>query len=694
MTVAKRAVMPRRSSLAITTILIGCALSNVSATQAEPPAGTGTGAHWPPKSYAIYYGPWDLPTLQKAQEFGCVVFHPGQNFSNISPEMVRRLRAGKDGQLGTSDDVLAIAYVSIGEDENVPSGPLRASKEPLAGPTVRSAKGYGPSRKGYPSKYLDEMTYVFDSSGLRKFGENGKPLMVKGHDGIPDENGVWGSFYTYPGDAAWQSEILQRFEQIRSANGTQTSNSSGVDDLVDGFFLDTLDTSSPWGNYGDTQAEMAKLLVTIRAKFPRQKIVANRGMFLIDKHSQEYNRSVDGVLFESMYTIWDWARGAGILSPWCRGDYYCFRDQLAPAASKSGYSVFFVNYINPQQSDFANYLRNSSDLIAGRGLEYVADPGLQKLFPRFEDLTPPASSTVPQLGGLSVLELGNGRFRLSFDISGMERRQLGKDFFLDLRLSKEPLPAMEPCLVNAIPFDYSSVQQVEAGEGKLHCSIESFGLDKATNYWVYLRGFEKGRGPGTSPYLNVSLKTADAQAPAQMEELTAVGLDSSVRLKWKNSSLVAKKFRVYMGDGPDRLRPISLVDQSEFRMAGLQNGKAYFFSVAGVDSSGQEGAACLPVATHPEDCLAPDGPAGLTAESSAPGTIRLTWGKCSSDCKTLKVYCAATKENYRIPARLSADLNSYEFKGLMPGSYWVAVAGVDANGNETQRPQRVTVQVR
>ncbi len=668
----------------VLTVLASVGLGSGGVAQAKPQH-----PQWPPKSYAIYYGSWDLPTLEKAFDFDCIIFHPGSKFSNVSPEMIRRLKRGRDDQAGTADDVVAIAYVSVGEDEKVPAGPPAKGTEGQTGPTFRNVAGqWLQGKKGYPSKYLDEVAFVYDAQGNRLFGESGKPVTKKGQDGIPDENGVWGSFYTFPGDAGWHKELLARFRDILNA-GAATPQAEA---LVDGFFLDTLDTASPWGTYGSTQPQMAELLQLIRREFPNQFIVANRGMFLIDKHSAAYCQSVDGVLFESLYTIWDWARGVGIQSPWSKGDFGAYKNQLLAAAQKTGFQLFFVNYINPKQSDFANLLRNSSDLIAGHGLEYISDPLLQKFYPPFSKVVQD-ESIAPTLGNLSVQELAKGRYRLSFELAGLGERQLGTDYFLDLRLSEDALTGPEAALGTPIAFDYSKIQTSPGkAEGSTGYSIESFGLDKATHYNFYIRGL--GIGPRSATgYLSVSFKTGDNDLPAAMDEISATGLESSVKLTWKNPSLVAKKFRVYQGSKPDGLEPGALVETTSALVKGLKNGQAYYFSVVGVDAQGREGPLSTPTLVHPQDCTGPVAPAQVEAKAEGDGVV-VSWKGASADTKTIKVYCVPKGENYRIPARVSIDLSSHRFEGLKAGHYWVSVTGMDANANESTKAPRIPVVIK
>ena len=627
---------------------------------------------WPPKSYAIYYGQWDDETIRKAHEFDCIFFHPGANFGNLSPEQLKKLKAGKDGLPGTADDVIAIGYVSIGEDEKVPAGPPTL-KQDVAGPTIEVSPGkWLPSHKGYPAKYLDEQSYVFDAQGNRQFGENGKPLTKKGHDGIPDENGVWGSYYAFAGDPGWHGEVLARMKRLQ-------------DEGADGFFLDTVDTASPWGSYGGTQAPMARLLQVIREHYPKQLVVANRGMFLLDKFAPQFSSSIDGMLYESLYTIWDWQKSQGIQSPWCLGDFDVYKNQVLPNARKSGFHLFFINYLNPQQSDFHALATSAHELVAAsQASEYLADPLLAKLYAPFSVLIPSQSADKPPVAGaLKVQELTPGRFGMQFELAGLGERVLGKDYFLDLRYGDHEAPAGQVGLLPAVPFDYSGLS-VENGLVKL----ESYGLEKGITGHFYVRGVGKSRNLDT-PFLHVSLATAKHDRPGGVQELQAGGLEQSVRLTWKSKG--PHSFRVYQGESPGTLKPGPVVNRLEARITGLRNGQIYYFAVAGLTADGKEGVLSRPVVGHAEDCTPPPSPSQITAQPE-PHQVTIRWaGK--GDAKTFKVYCVPEGEKYRIPLRLGSDVSICTFKDVVPGKYWVAVTAVDDSGNESKMAQKVQVVV-
>lgn len=633
------------------TLLVLAALINTLGASAEP-----RHPRWPPKDYALCYGSWTPEMVTRAHDFDLVVVHPGEDFDNLSPELVGQMKRGRDGQAGTADDVIVLAYVTIGEDDRPPAGPPR----PGAGPSFYLNKTWRQAKAGYPTRFLDQVAYQFEKNGERRYGENGKPVTLPGQDGVPDENGVWGSYYVNAGDPEWQRLVLSRMARLEK------------DLAVDGFFLDTLDTASPWGNYSYSQPQMASMLRAIRKAHPARLILANRGMFLLESHPQDFAPNIDGLLFESLYCIWDWGARKGVVSPWAVGDYQYLKNPVLPASQqKPGFHMFYVNYLDPAQPDFYPLMHAIEDLLGRQGLSnYVSDPLLQGLVEPISRLFPEQGAPPPELGNLSLQELPLGRFQLSYQLSGGE---LGKDLFLDVRLAREKRPAAEIPLLEPVLVDTSRPG-----------SVEGVGLEKGTTYTVYARAVGKARSCRT-PYLEVSFTTATGPQPAQVQELTAATLDSSVELAWKDGQ--PNRYRIYQGPAPDKLKPVADTSARRYRITGLTNNQPVYFSVSPIDSAQREGALCKPVLTRAEDCTPPSSPAQVQFDVSAAG-VTVNWSP-TPDTKTYKVYCLARGEKYRIPLRVAAPETQVSLGKLPRGQYQLWVTSVDEAGNESRRNQLV-----
>lgn len=611
---------------------------------------------WPPKDYAICYGAWTPEMVQRAHQFDLVVVHPGDDFANLTPDLVGQLKRGKDGQAGTADDVIVLGYVTIGEDDQVPAGPPR----PGAGPTAYLNKTWRQEKSNYPPRYLDQVSYVFEKNGERRYGENGKPVTSNGQDGVPDENGVWGSYYVDPGDPQWQTSVLAKMGRLQKDIG------------VDGFFLDTLDTASPWGNYKFTQSRMAGMLKAIRKAYPERLILANRGMFLLETDYQAFVGSIDGLLYESLYCIWDWGAKRGVVSPWAVGDVGYLKDPVLPAAQKSGFHMFYINYLDASQDDFYPLMHSIEDLVGRKGISnYVSDPLLQGLGQPITQLFPENGDAPPELGNLSLSELANGRFRLNYEVKGLDGRQLGKDLFLDVRVGKEK---KDIALLDPVKVDYSK------------SAVEGVGLEKGTTYTVYARVVGKSRNCRTS-YLEVSFTTAAGGGPEQVTELAAVSLESSVKLSWKDTG--SHSYRIYKGVAPDQLAPVTTTQGRNYVVTGLQNNQPLYFAVSAIDGSA-EGNLCRPVLSRAEDCTPPSSPGEVVINARA-GIFNVSW-KPVVGVKTYKVYCLGKGEKYRIPVR--TEETQVELPRVGAGKFQLWVTSVDDAGNESRRNQLIEAEIK
>lgn len=624
---------------------------------ALPAAAKPQHPKWPPKDYAICYGAWTPEMVQRAHQYDLVVVHPGDDFANLTPQLVSQLKNGKDGQAGTADDVMVLGYVTIGEDDQVPAGPPR----PGAGPTAYINKTWRQEKQNYPTRYLDQQAYVFEKNGERRYGENGKPLTTAGQDGVPDENGVWGSYYVDAGDAQWQSTVLAKMGRLQNELH------------VDGFFLDTLDTASPWGNYSFSQGHMAGLLKAIRKAYPDRFILANRGMFLLESDTQAYVSSMDGLLYESLYCIWDWGAKRGVVSPWAVGDVGYLKDPVLPAAAKYGFHMFYINYLDPSQDDFYPLMHSIEDLVGRKGISnYVSDPLLQGLGAPISEVFPENGGAPPELGNLSLQELPLGRFQLKYEVNGLDGRVLGKDLFLDVRVGKEK---RDIALQDTVKVDYSKPGLVEG-----------VGLEKGTTYTVYARVVGKARSCRTS-YLEVSFTTATSPGGAQVTELAATPLESSVKLVWKDTG--NHSYRIYQGPNPWQLTPVGTSQGRTYTATGLQNNQPMYFAVSALDGSA-EGNLCRPVLSRAEDCTPPSSPKEVVINAKS-GVFNVTWPAVAG-AKTYKVYCLGKGEKYRIPVR--TEETSVELPRLGAGKYQLWVTSVDDAGNESRRNQLIEAEIK
>jgi hypothetical protein len=299
--------------------------------------------------YLIYYGNWNSGMVNYARtNYHLVILHPA---SNITSNDIAIIKRGKDNIAGTADDVVVLAYLSIGEDDR-PGAPFvgdrmgprvdpRASdNDPLS--DVTNALGL-PSAGGtnYASYYLNAQA---------------------NQTGTPDEDAAFGSYYVNAGAPAWW-QVLQTMSLatngqsgLREILGTNYGNSLNCD----GVFLDTVDTAAPdtWGTpYEWTSPGMAGLIQQIHTNYPGKLLMANRGLFYFDPNLKTYPYNirpyVDMVMFESYYSD----SSTNDISPSFPDNKYDLAPKLnAEAGRPDGFNVFVVDYDHtpPQTAAIVN----------------------------------------------------------------------------------------------------------------------------------------------------------------------------------------------------------------------------------------------------------------------------------------------------------------------------------------------------
>lgn len=328
-------------------MILGLLATAPAAAQRGPLPGF-TGA----SPYYIYYGNWSAQRITAARtNFRLVIIEPR---SNITAANVTSIKRGPDNILGTADDVLVLAYISIGEDARpgifdgsnniIPTpggtGPRIDPRAP--GASMASTLGPGgapslglpsPGGTGYASFYLDSAPF----------------------DGLPDRNSQFGGAYVNPGDPAWYSLI----STMRVAN----EGLAGLAEIMtpsygkalncDGVFLDTLDACAP-NSFGATQHEwttpgMRHVIERMSTDYPSKFIVANRGLFFFSPAFEHYEFNprplINGLMFESYYTD---SSDSHEVTPNFADHRYNFAPKInAEAQRPDGFTVIGLGYNHP-----------------------------------------------------------------------------------------------------------------------------------------------------------------------------------------------------------------------------------------------------------------------------------------------------------------------------------------------------------
>ena len=140
--------------------------------------------------YLIYYGDWNPGQVDYARtNYHLVILHPA---SNITSNQIAAIKRGQDNIAGTADDVLVLAYLSLGEDAR-PGAPF-------------AGDGLGP-RVDPRASQSDPLSSITNAIGLPSSGGTGyASYYLNARDnqtGVPDEDAAYGSYYVNAGAPAW-----------------------------------------------------------------------------------------------------------------------------------------------------------------------------------------------------------------------------------------------------------------------------------------------------------------------------------------------------------------------------------------------------------------------------------------------------------------------------------------------------------
>lgn len=319
---------------------------------------------------AFWYGQVNATQMQSLKTFDLVVLEPtlkvvnvGRNefyMESLTTSQVQELKRGLDGEAGTADDVIVLAYISIGEMLSTiipgssghmtiqkgielgllpsgysgPSGPIKGpnpwdftssgtyidTEQSGVNPDgtyddgfdgyievdiVSDYSSWGSRLKwrnqGVMPWYMDQQgTWVTDSrylyGGFWKSGDN-----------IVDVNPTYGGGYINAGDPAWKEFIEFRIEKLIHDCG------------FDGVFLDTFDTPDPvggaspslaWGprgNFAWTAKGMVELIEMIKAVDPAKVVASNRGYWMMNpqegtsQFADRYRKAMNIFVTETWY---------------------------------------------------------------------------------------------------------------------------------------------------------------------------------------------------------------------------------------------------------------------------------------------------------------------------------------------------------------------------------------------------------
>lgn len=173
-------------------------------------------------------------------------------------------------------------------------------------------------------------------------------------------NAVWNSDLVDLTDPRWAEYFVTKLAPAIVARG------------FDGFFLDTLDSVDlvaprDAARTAALHAGLVNVVKRLRAAYPTQRILVNRGLFAFD----DLRESIDGVLVESLFSTFDSEKK--IYHPVAAADTDALLAELKRVTA-GGRSVYVLDYADPRQPEAADAI---SDKIRGRGFHaFVSTPAL------------------------------------------------------------------------------------------------------------------------------------------------------------------------------------------------------------------------------------------------------------------------------------------------------------------------------
>jgi fibronectin type 3 domain-containing protein len=198
-------------------------------------------------------------------------------------------------------------------------------------------------------------------------------------------------------------------------------------------------------------------------------------------------------------------------------------------------------------------------------------------------------------------------------------------------------------------------------------------------YWLAVTALDQGGNE--SPQQRIRVEVPDWAAPASPAFLVARSLpDGSVELTWGASmSLDVSGYNLYRNDsllaGMGR-------DVHRYRDAFVKKGQTYYYSVAAVDSVGNESERKRATVT-PRDQVPPPAPRDVRAKLTPHG-VQLTWGRViAKDLAGFHVYRSDLPTG--VFERLTKEpLRVREFLDPVgTARHWYRVRAVDTSGNQS-----------
>jgi hypothetical protein len=208
--------------------------------------------------------------------------------------------------------VVTVGYISVGEDDKINQG-----------------NGKGPDGKA---------SWYFD----------------RDHDGMPDQNAIWKSYFANPMDPLWRANRVAEAKRLVEEDG------------YDGIFLDTIDTV---GRFPDTEPGMVQLVRDLREALPDSPIVLNQGYSLLSQLAP----LADAFMLESFTATFDFQSKQYTLNTPVSMDWHSHKvkQYVRPVLNQYPLKVLVLDYALP--TDFKS-IQKAADRATTFGFLFASAP--------------------------------------------------------------------------------------------------------------------------------------------------------------------------------------------------------------------------------------------------------------------------------------------------------------------------------
>lgn len=311
--------------------------------------------------YMITYGHLTPEVLATAKRYDLVIVHPSRE--EIDRDAISALQAGLDPD-DPADDVLVLAYVSVGEDlrtGGLGDGEIRSDPRFVGDGTGPRVDPRGPGAGGQPLQGIDPRGAPSPGGkGFASFYLDDNSLQLDGRaDGIPDRNRFFDCYFVNAGDPSWYPVIdrmtlaADGLAGLHEVMGTDLGRGLGCD----GVFLDTIDTAAPNfytdasspnpGRFEWTAPGFSTFIARIHDSYPDKLVLQNRGVFFFDPRLPHYEHTTRGAIDFAFFE--SYRLDSSLSREYDAGFYGDNRNNVAPklmaeANRSDGFRVLSLGY--------------------------------------------------------------------------------------------------------------------------------------------------------------------------------------------------------------------------------------------------------------------------------------------------------------------------------------------------------------